>query len=86
LNVRHAACTGAAICDNVFIVALLAECLVFAAELTQVHKQNLVVPDINHPFRVIESTTTTMHALFSKMLCTPMFSSHVYRAWMQASP
>jgi len=33
---RHAACTGAAICDNVFIVAPLAEGLALAAELKQV--------------------------------------------------
>jgi len=30
---RHAACTGAAICDDVFIVAPLAEGLALAAEL-----------------------------------------------------
>ena len=30
---RHAACTGVAICDNVFIVAPLAEGLALAAEL-----------------------------------------------------
>jgi len=38
---RHAACTGAAICDDVFIVAPLAECLALAAEHKQVLKQDL---------------------------------------------
>jgi len=38
---RHGACTGAAICDDVFIVALLAEGLALAAELKQVLKQDL---------------------------------------------
>ena len=38
---RHGACTGAAICDNVFIVAPLAEGLALAAELKQVLKQDL---------------------------------------------
>jgi len=38
---RHAACTGAAICDDVFIVAPLAEGLALAAELKQVIKQDL---------------------------------------------
>ena len=38
---RHAACTGAAICDDVFIVAPLAEGLALAAELKQVLKQDL---------------------------------------------
>ena len=35
---RHATCTGATICDDVFIVAPLAEGLVLAAELKQVLK------------------------------------------------
>ena len=38
---RHAAGTGAAICDDVFIVALLAEGLALAAELKQVLKRDL---------------------------------------------
>ena len=38
---RHGACTGAAICDDVFIVAPLAEGLALAAELKQVLKQDL---------------------------------------------
>jgi len=38
---RHAACTGAAICDDVFIVAPLAEGLALAAELKQVLQQHL---------------------------------------------
>jgi len=38
---RHAACTGAAICDDVFIVSALAEGLALAAELKQVLKQDL---------------------------------------------
>jgi len=38
---RHAACTGAAICDDVFIVVPLAEGLALAAELKQVLKQDL---------------------------------------------
>ena len=38
---RHAACTGAAICDDDFIVAPLAEGLALAAELNQVLKQDL---------------------------------------------
>jgi len=38
---RHGACTGAAICDDVFIVAPLAESLALAAELKQVLKQDL---------------------------------------------
>jgi len=38
---RHTTCTGAAICDDVFIVAPLAEGLVLAAELKQVLKQDL---------------------------------------------
>jgi len=38
---RHAACTGAAICDDVFIVAPLAERVALAAELKQVLKQDL---------------------------------------------
>jgi len=37
----HAACTGAAICDDVFIVAPLAEGLALAAELKRVLKQDL---------------------------------------------
>ena len=38
---RHGACTGATICDNVFIVAPLAEGLTLAADLKQVLKQDL---------------------------------------------
>jgi len=38
---RHGACTGAAICDDVFIVAPLAEGLALAVELKQVLKQDL---------------------------------------------
>jgi len=38
---RHGACTGAAICDDVFIVAPLAEGLALATELKQVLKQDL---------------------------------------------
>jgi len=40
---RHAACTGAAICNDVFIVALFAEGLALAAELKQVLKQDFKV-------------------------------------------
>jgi len=43
-------------------------------------------PSSNANFQVIESTTTIMHALFFKLLCMPILSSHVCRAWMQASP
>ena len=35
-------------------------------------------------FQVIESTMTIMHVLFFEMLCRPILSSHVCRAWMQA--
>ena len=49
--VHHADCTGATICDDVFIVAPLAEGLALAAELKQVLKQdldvNLDVPKFN---------------------------------------
>ena len=38
---RHGACTGAAICDDNFIVAPLAEGLALAAEHKQVLKQDL---------------------------------------------
>jgi len=38
---RHAACTGAAMCNDVFIVAPLAEDFAVAAELKQVLKQDL---------------------------------------------
>jgi len=38
---HHAACTGAAICDDVFIVAPLAQGFALAAELKQVLKQDL---------------------------------------------
>ena len=38
---RHVACTGAAICDEVFIVVPLAESLALAAELKQVLNQDL---------------------------------------------
>jgi len=38
---RHAACTGAAICDDVFIVAPLAESPALVAEIKQVLKQDL---------------------------------------------
>jgi len=38
---RHAACTGAAICDDVFIVAPLAEGLALVAEFKQALKQDL---------------------------------------------
>jgi len=48
---RHAAFTGAAICDDVFIVAPLAEGLALAAELKQVLKQDLdldlIVPKLD---------------------------------------
>jgi len=37
----HAACTWAAICDNVFIVAPLAAGLTLAAKLKQILKQDL---------------------------------------------
>ena len=51
---RHAACTGAAICDDVFIVAPFAEGLALAAELKQVLKQDLGldldVPKFNRLF------------------------------------
>jgi len=58
-----------------------------AAELKQVLKQDLDL-DLNVPkFQLlIESTTTIMHVLFFKMLCRPILSLHVCRAWMQASP
>jgi len=81
---RHAACTGAAICDDVFIVKPLADGLALASELKQVLKQDLdsilTCPSSIAYFRVIKSTTTSMHALFSKMLCRPILNSHVYRA------
>ena len=38
---RHAACTGAAICNDILIVTPLAEGLALAAELKQVLKQDL---------------------------------------------
>ena len=48
---RHVACTGAAFCDDVFIVAPLAEGLALTVELKQVLKQdldlNLDVPRFN---------------------------------------
>jgi len=37
-------------------------------------------------FREIELTMMIMHVLFLKMLYRPILSSHVYWAWMQASP
>ena len=86
----HAACTGAAMCDDVFIVAPLADGLAFIAELKQVLQQDLDldldVPNSIASFQVIESTTTIMHALFFKMLCRPILSSRVFWAWIQASP
>ena len=47
--VRHAACTGAAICHDAFIVAPLAEGLALAPELNQVLKQDLDVLDLDVP-------------------------------------
>ena len=73
---RHGACTGATICDDVFIVAPLAECLALAADLKQVLKLDLDVPKFNcfFPGDRITVTTTIMHVLFFKMLWRPILS------------
>ena len=88
---RHGACTGAAICDDVFIVASLAEGLALAAELNQVLKQDLDldldVPKFNCFFpgdRINDDDHA--RALFFKMLCRPILSLYVCQAWMLASP
>ena len=67
---RHAACTGAAICDDVFIVTPLAEGLALAAERKQVLKQDLEfdVPKFNYFFQVVESRHDHAHAPFQNAL------------------
>ena len=60
----------AVICDNVFIIVPLSEGLPLTTEIKQVLKQDLDldldVPKFNCYFPVIESTTTSIHVLFSK--------------------
>jgi len=73
LYTRHTAGTGQSdtgICDNVFIIVPLSEGLPLTTEIKQVLKQDLDldldVPKFNCYFPVIESTTTSIHVLFSK--------------------
>jgi len=86
---RHAACTGAAICDDVFIVHHLQKVLLLLLRSNRYSSRILIstsmCPSSIASFWVIELTTTIMHELFFKMLCRPILSSHICQAWMQAS-